>query len=136
MSDAVFSATVRYIGAEVSGQSRSLPLIVELETEDGQLKPGLFAWVSVPAGPAQRCLCVASGAILRHEDQTFVFVEEQPGLYRRQDVEVGLETRQWTEIRSGIDSSGLDSSGIEKGQRIVEQGDFCLKSELLLAGEE
>ena len=126
MGESALSATIRFVGAEVSDQSRALPLIAELETNDGLLKPGLFAWVSIPTGAPRECLAVASSALERHDERTFVFVQEQPGQYRRQDVVVGLETAEWTEIRAGV----------EEGQLVVQQGAFCLKSELLLEGEE
>jgi hypothetical protein len=41
------------------------------------------------------------------------------------DVEVGLETPDWTEIRSGL----------SEGTQVVGRGAFYLKSELLLEGE-
>ena len=121
-----FAATIRFVGAEVSEQTRALPLVAELENVDGLLKPGLFAWVSVPVGEARHRVVVPVSSLVRHEGQTFVFVEEQPGRYRRQDVTVGLETPEWIEIQSGI----------KEGDQVVDQGAFCLKSELLLSGEE
>ncbi len=118
-------AKVRFVGAEVSDQSRALPLIAEFEASNELFKPGLFAWVSVPIGTPRDCLAVPASALQRHEDRAFVFVQDQPGRYCRRDVDVGLETPEWIEIRSGI----------EQGQLVVRQGTFCLKSELLLEGE-
>ena len=79
VNDKVFAAKIRFIGAEVSEKTRALPLVAELENSDALLKPGLFAWVAVPFGPARSCVAVPSSAVLRHEDQAFVFVQQRPG---------------------------------------------------------
>ena len=67
----------------------------------------------------------ASGAVMTHEGQAFVFVEQDRGTYRRLDVDVGIKTPDWVEIRQGLSA----------GQRVVDRGAFFLKSEHLLEGE-
>ncbi len=123
--DRTFLARIRFVGSEISESTRSLPLVAELQNTEGLLKPGLFVWVSVPAGPVRHALAVPSAGVLRHEGQAFVFVRDRPGRYRRVDVEVGLETPDWTEIRSGL----------SEGLQVVGRGAFYLKSALLLEGE-
>ncbi len=120
--DRTFLAQIRFVGSEISESTRSLPLVAELENAEGLLKPGLFVWVAVPAGPMRRAIAVPSAGVLRHEGQSFVFVVDRPGRYRRVDVEVGLETPDWTEIRGGL----------AEGTQVVGRGAFYLKSELLL----
>ena len=124
--DRKFQAQIRFIGSEISEVTRALPLVAELQNVDGLLKPGLFVWVSVPVGNPRRAIAVPPSAVLQHEGKTFVFVASEPGSYRRRDVEVGVVTPAWTEIRRGL----------EEGQQVVDRGAFYLKSELLLEGDD
>jgi cobalt-zinc-cadmium efflux system membrane fusion protein len=120
------TARVQYVGTSMSAETRAVPLVAELPNPQRRLKPGMFAWVSVPLGPVRRGLAVPAGAIERHEHATFVFVEQQPGVYRKRDVALGLTTPDVVEIKSGL----------APGDRVVDRGAFYLKSELLLEGME
>lgn len=119
-------AKVQFLSVGVSSETRAVPLVAELPNAEGRLKPGMFAWVDVPLGPPHKALVVPSGAIMRHEQETFVFVEVKPGEYRKVDVTPGLETNAFVEVQAGI----------EAGAKVVDHGAFFLKSELLLEGEE
>jgi multidrug efflux pump subunit AcrA (membrane-fusion protein) len=120
-----FATRTRYVGAEVSSASRSVPLVTEVDNAEGRLKPGMFVWVEAPLGKVRDACLVPAGAIMRHEGQAFVFVPLGGDRYRRVDVQTGLETREHIEIRSGL----------EPGQEVVARGAFYLKSELLLEKE-
>jgi len=119
-------AKLLFVSVSVAPDSRAVPLVAEISNADGRFKPGMFAWVMVPMGEPFEALAVPSSAVSHHEQQAIVFVEERPGDYRKVDVETGLETPEWIEIKHGL----------EAGQRVVDQGVFLLKSELLLVGEE
>jgi RND family efflux transporter MFP subunit len=119
-------ARVRFVGTEISQETRSLPLVAEIENDRGRLRPGMFAWVSVPVSEEREAVVVPAGAIVRHEDQPFVFVEESPGTFRRVDVKLGEEDAAGTEVVAGL----------KGGERVVTSGVFVLKSELLLEHEE
>jgi hypothetical protein len=67
-------------------------------------------------------LAVPATAIVDHEQARFVFVADAPDTFRRVDVMTGVETPAWVEI----------TRGLQEGDRVVDQGTFVLKSELLL----
>lgn len=120
------TAKVQFLSVGMSSETRAVPLVAELPNAENRLKPGMFAWVDVPLGPQHQALVVPAGAIMRHEEETFVFVELQPGEYRKVVVTPGLVTSEYVEILSGLDA----------GAKVVDHGAFFLKSELLLEGEE
>src|SRR5439155_23433346 len=120
------TAKVQWVGPQVGDVTRSVPLVAELTNDDGKLKPGMFAWVLVPLDKPHDGLVVPAGAIMRHENQPFVFVPEDEHKFRRVDVELGLEMNDRIEILSGL----------KAGDTIVDRGTFYLKSELLLEREE
>lgn len=121
-----FEAKVHYVGRMVDPESRAVPLIAELDNRDHALKPGMFAWVSLPAGATEEALVVPPSAVQTHEGRQFVFVEVAPRTFRRADVTVGVKTADRVAIEQGL----------ALGQIVVTHGAFLLKSELLLEREE
>ncbi len=126
LEETVFSAKVRYVGSQVSPETHSVPLVADIDNSAGRFKPGMFVWVEVPISSGRQALVVPASAIVRHEDQPFVFVPAGENTFRRTDVQIGLETRDTVEILSGL----------KPGDKIVDRGVFVLKSELLLEAEE
>ncbi len=124
--DHELQAKVLFVSVGVSPDTRAVPLVAEINNEDGRFKPGMFAWVALPLGMPREGLAVPSSALTRHEERPFVFVEVQPGTYRKVDVTVGLETPELIEI----------THGLQPGDKVVDRGVFLLKSELLLTGDD
>jgi RND family efflux transporter MFP subunit len=123
--DEVFAAQMSFVGPEVSASTRAISLIARLENSRGRFRPGMFAWVSLPSGPPRQALAVHPSSVQRVASETFVFVEETARSFQRTDVTIGLETPEYVEV----------TSGLAPGQRVVDQGAFYLKSELLLEQE-
>ncbi len=119
-------ARVKHIGATVEADSRSVPLVAELDNDDAHYKPGGFVWVTLPLGRPQAEVAIPSSAIQHHGAETFVFVPAGSHRYQRLDVTTGIEKEGFTAILAGL----------EDGQRVVDRGSFTLKSELLLDTEE
>lgn len=126
LKEGQLSAKVLFVGSQVASETRSVPLVAEIGNASGSLKPGMFVWVEVPLGKSRQALVVPSGAVMRHENQTFIFVPAGERTYRRVDVELGLESGDDVEVVSGLSA----------GDRVVAHGAFYLKSELLLEREE
>ena len=126
LPDYSVTARVQFTGVSLSADTRAVPLVAEIPNPDQRLKPGMFAWVTVPLGPKLRELTVPASAVQRHEEETFVFVEQTSEQYRKAVVELGLVTPDWAAVRVGL----------QPGERVVDRGAFYLKSEMLLEGEE
>jgi RND family efflux transporter MFP subunit len=126
LDNAEFNASVRFVGSRVAEDTRSVPLVAELPNPDGRLKPGLFAWALAPLESPRQAVVVPQSAIMRHENQPFVFVPGGERTFRRVDVAVGVESNGRVEI----------TGGLKPGDTVVDRGAFFLKSELLLEREE
>jgi RND family efflux transporter MFP subunit len=125
LPDRRYAARLVYVGREVTPESNAVSVTASLANSDGLLRPGMYATVSLPLGPALETLAVPPSAVMQDEGEKFVFVVEGPHSFRRATVDTGLETEDWIEIRRGL----------RAGVQIVEQGAFLLKSELLLERE-
>ena len=119
------TARINHVGATVEAESRSVPLVAELDNDDAHYKPGMFVWVDLPQGQSRDVPTVPAAAVMRHEGQAFVFVPDGDGRFRRVNVETGAESGDRVEVKSGL----------EPGQQVVVGGAFMLKSELLLEDE-
>jgi len=123
-----FEATVDYVGNAVDPVTRSFPLVAILDNSRHEFKPGMFAWIKIPSGKTTEELVVPPGALRTEDRHDFVFVEDEhePRKFHRVDVKVGRHITDWVTIGSGLTA----------GQRVVVEGAFLLKSELLLEPEE
>jgi RND family efflux transporter MFP subunit len=120
------TARVNHVGATVEADSRSVPLVAELENDDAHYKPGMFVWVDLPQGSEREALAVPAAAVMRHEGESFVFVPDGPDRFRRVAVKTGLEGDGFIEVKGKL----------ETGKEVVSRGAFLLKSELLLEQDE
>ncbi len=122
-----WTGTIRFVGASVDPQTRTVPVVIDLANPQRQLRPGMFVWAELPLLASKEALAVPVSALARQEQDVFVFVEVGPRKYRRVDVEVLSETPEWAEVVS---------PALAPGTKIVDGGVFYLKSELLLESEE
>ena len=123
-----FDAKVDYVGRAVDAQTRAVPLVALLDNAKHEFRPGMFAWIKIPSGTTGDELVIPAAAIRTHDRQDFVFAvdTDDPRTFHRIDVVVGKRTPEWVTI----------ASGLTEGQRIVVNGAFLLKNELLLEQEE
>ncbi|QEG24898.1 efflux RND transporter periplasmic adaptor subunit [Mariniblastus fucicola] len=121
-----FTAVVKHIGTSVSESTMAIPLVAELGNPEGRFRPGMSVWVELPTSNARAAMAVPEGAVQRNESESFVFVQTGERTFEKRDVVVGEQSEDRIEIKSGINS----------GDKVVVEGAFFLKSELLLAEEE
>ena len=120
------TARVQFVGREVSPESNAVPLIAEIDNSDGLLRPGMFVRVTISLDQPASVLAVPSAAVVEHEQHKFVFVPgSRDGEFIRKNIEAGRDDGEWVEVLGGL----------SPGARVVSQGAFVLKSELLLERE-
>jgi cobalt-zinc-cadmium efflux system membrane fusion protein len=118
-------AAIHFAGREVDPATNAVPLVSVIDNADGRLRPGMFVRVAIPVAEPKTTLTVPESSVLEHDRQPFVFVPAGQDLYERVDVKPGLRTDGLVEIVQGL----------REGDRVVAEGAFFLKSELLLQGE-
>jgi len=118
----LFEGWVGYIGALVDTTSRTVKVRVELPNPDGILKPGMFANADLALPDTAEVIGVLQTAIQTLDGTTVVFAAKDGGRFRVVPVVTG-NTRAggWVEIIEGL----------SLGDRVVGQGSFTLKADLL-----
>lgn len=123
-----FKGRVTFAGGVVDTTSRTVKLRVTVENETRRLRPGMFAQVRItaPSGvPSTGVVSLPEIAVQDVNGKPTVFVEIASGRFAARSVSVGNRASGGTVVVT---------SGVRVGDRVVVQGAFQLKSELLKAG--
>jgi len=119
-----FEGKVSAILPEVNPATRTVKARVELANPGGRLLPGMFATVNFSPTPHKDVLLVPSEAVIQTGRRSVAIVAQGDGKFAPVDVEIGMDSNDQTEIRSGL----------KLGQRVVVSGQFLVDSEASLKG--
>lgn len=122
--DKTYIGILESLGGEVDTQSQTLTGRIILANADGQLRPGMYAEISL-ANVASQGLMVPTEAVFRIGKQNYVLQVLEPGRYESVAVEIGSKAGEWIPIISGIAENVI----------IVSSGVAELKSHIQYQGE-
>lgn len=105
------------VGAVVDAATRTVPVIFELPNPEGELKPGMFAKVTLLTGATVQGVAVPEQAIVDENGQPMVFVMDGGESFFKRRVKLG--------VRSGGYVQVLD--GVKEGERVVSRGAYEVK---------
>ncbi len=114
-----FRARVRYIEPEVSEQTRTLKLTLDVPNPDGRLKVGMYATVIFEPTAARNAIAVPTHAVLRTGERNVVIVALGGGRFAPREVVLGPEGDGWVQVLEGLD----------EGDEIVTSAQFLIDSE-------
>jgi len=106
---------VLFISDVIEPDSRRNKLRIAFSNTDYQLKPNMFATVTL-IGPRQARTVLPTSALLINNDRTSVFVATAPWTFERRSVDALLEEGTSVTIRSGV----------EAGEPVVVKGGILL----------
>lgn len=114
-----FTGTVQSLASGVNEKTRTLAARCLVANPKGLLRPEMFAAVTVAAGAVRRVISVPESAIVAEENKSFVFVATEKNGYEKREVQIGVLADGFREI----------TSGLKKGEPVVTEGTFVLRSE-------
>ena len=117
------NGTLDLIGSAVDETTRTIKVRVQVKNEQGKLKPGMFAAVTVELPTGRKVAIVPRQAVLRDEGKTFAFQHWKNDLWLKRDVVLGKTQDDLVEI----------ADGLEPGATVVCSGAFLFKSDVLRA---
>jgi Cu(I)/Ag(I) efflux system membrane fusion protein len=116
--DKVFKGQIAMLLPDVNATTRTIKARIVLNNVRGELKPGMFATLTL--GSQERmALLVPTEAVISTGTRNVVIVANSGGRFQPVDVKLGWESGDLTEIRTGL----------EKGQQVVVSGQFLIDSE-------
>ena len=120
----VWTGKIDFMSSKIDESTRTLPIRIELVNEDEVLKPGMFGQVRLSAHTSgvPQAIMVPDASIFEIEGRSVVFEPgERPTSFKVTPVTVGESQDGHVEVIEGL----------KPQSRIVVQGGFILKSELM-----
>ncbi len=115
----VWSGKVDYIYPSLDEKTRTVKVRLRFSNEDRQLRPNMFAQVSIASVSSGKTLIVPSDAVIRTGKTDRVVLALGGGRFRSQHVSIGRVSGSNTEILSGLNA----------GDSVVTSAQFLLDSE-------
>ncbi len=115
-----FHGRVLFIYPEVTRDTRTLKLCVEVPNPDGRLRPGMYADVVIQGSPVTNAVVIPQSAVIRSGERNIVFLDLGEGRFDPREVTLGIK---------GEGDLIQIVSGVTPGQRVVTQSQFMLDSE-------
>lgn len=109
---------IQYVYPYWEAATQTGKIRVELENAMLQFKPGMYVDVEVELDGAE-VLAVPASAVLDTGPRQLVFVDAGEGWLEPREVQVGLRTEDWWEVREGV----------AEGERVVTRALFLVDSE-------
>jgi len=116
-----FSGRLDTITDSVNKETRTAKARFSMDNTDGLLKPGMFVSVRLLLPAEGESLVVPKIAVMADNGRTFVFTHKEGDYWVRRPVTLGARFDGLVEITSGITAE----------QRIITDGSFLLKSDVL-----
>ena len=104
IADHTYKGTVSRISKMATTNEKGAPVIwaeVKIDNPDDNIFLGVEAKVSIETGSAKGVVSVPANAVNTGKDSTFCYVVRD-GVIARQDVETGISSSEYTEIKSGL----------------------------------
>lgn len=116
--------TIEVISEVVDPERQTVPVRVRVDNRERLLRPGAFVDVELAPPTAASIVRAPRAAVVREGARALVFVEPEPGVFRRREVELGRQSADEVEILAGLDA----------GEPIVVRGALLLLNALTLEG--
>jgi len=113
-----YDAKVAYVYPYVDPQTRTAQVRLELANKDLDLRPGMYASVTLGANLGPR-VQVPSAAVVYTGPRRLVFVDQGQGRFRPQEVSVGIASNGMYEVLSGL----------KVGEQVATSGVFLIAAE-------
>jgi Cu(I)/Ag(I) efflux system membrane fusion protein len=118
--DRVIRGQILFLYPEVSKETRTLKICIEVPNADRRLRAGMYADVALHGPPVHDALLISNSAVLRSGKRNLVFVDLGEGRFEPREVTLGIETDQ---------AQVQILSGLSIGDLVVTQSQFMLDSE-------
>lgn len=119
-NDSLGSGQVENIAQVVDPERQTVPIRARAKNPQRLLRPNAFVEARFAPSSARSVLQVPTESVVSDGLESVVFVQTEPGRYRRTEVTVGRQNRRLTEIRAGL----------RGGERVVTSGALLLLNAL------
>ena len=119
LPEGIFKARVVAVGASSDPVTHRVMVRSEVPNPDGVLKADMFASFRIAIGSSASSPSVPVESVIRHGDEAAVWVEQEPFVFKRRLVKLGLEREDAIQINAGLNA----------GERILSRGAIFVDNE-------
>jgi len=117
----VFLCDITYKGQLIDEKTRTIKIRAKVNNPRNKLLPQMFGDLIIKSSENKKSIFVSSSTIHKDNEQSFVFIQVNDSTFKMIEVKTGVELDEKVEIISGL----------RENEKIVTNGVFELKSELL-----
>ena len=117
----VVSGRISYIKPLAEDKTGTFVARAVVANPNLDLKPGMIGQVEIQSLHSPSLAYLPETAVQKYGNESFVFIEQPNGSYKRQAVVLG----------DHLSGGYFITSGIRTGERVVDKGSFTLKAEML-----
>jgi cobalt-zinc-cadmium efflux system membrane fusion protein len=123
-----FQGRITYVADTIEPKTRTAKVRCVVENNGGLLKLEMFATVEIPLERTNSVLAVPDSSIQQIDGKSVAFVRNSEKEFQKREVQTGIASGGYTEIRSGL----------KAGELVATQGSFVVKTAFLrnLIGED
>jgi cobalt-zinc-cadmium efflux system membrane fusion protein len=118
---ATFTGKIVNVADVIDPKTRTAKVRCLVRNEGALLKLEMFAAVEIPTAKTIPMLVIPSSSVQQIDGRPVVFVRSSGTTFRKREVQTGVESQGYSEIRSGL----------SEGEPVVTQGSFIVKTEFL-----
>lgn len=113
LSEEFIESTIEYVSPTADPRSQLYTVRVYLDNADKAIKPGMSGEVKLVLDSVDKAIIIKADAVLDEDGESFVFVV-QDGKAIKRTVEVGLDTGDHVEVKSGLTA----------GEKLIIEGQY------------
>lgn len=115
LPERVFVGEVTFVAAQADGRNNAFRTEIAVDNSDGTLRPGMIAQVEFKRGENKNMVSLPMSAVLPSKGDHIVYLAED-----------GQATRRKVQIDTITRKRALISGGLEKGDRVIIEGNRAL----------
>ncbi len=114
-----FKGKVTFIDPILDSKSRTLKVRIEFANPNGDLKPEMYANVTLKSEVALKKLVIPEEAVIYAGDKTMAIVQNSSGTFDSRELDLGVKTQGYVQVLKGL----------TKGEKVVTSSVFLIDSE-------
>ncbi len=118
LNEARLKGTLSFVADIVNPQTRTITARANIDNHNRQLKPDMLITILLKSKPEQ-VPAIPDSAVVRENNQTHVFIESTPGIFKLKPVQLGEAYEGFLQVKDGL----------TVGDRIVLSGAFHVNNE-------
>jgi multidrug efflux pump subunit AcrA (membrane-fusion protein) len=114
-----FKGKVTFIDPILDSKSRTLKVRMEFPNPGGDLKPEMYANVTLKSEVARNKMTIPEEAVIYAGDKTMAIVQNSSGTFDSRELDLGVKTQGYVQVLKGL----------KEGEKVVTSSNFLIDSE-------